>query len=861
MSDISFHVPVNFEDELDRYYSRNGKHILNFRSTALLNSGVIERVASFIVEGIPYTALSSTNVQEPVKVTNNLVMASSLVDHEGNLKDHPWLPEGYQAIYSDLLIKNENKLFTQRAFQETVHETRRSGLFGKKTVSWTKEAYKITERANKVVVTAVNAIYVDVGSSGNVVGVSPLLQELMIRWEKRYKKVPTQKDFFGTDRIKGIPVTVTPYGSDGVSVTTDEWRSVQVYLDTRTSTYSGSPTKLILMGDDSRLEDPVIGLRYRFDELSFALKTENYLLPPNPEQEPEEDEAVTTNGSDFRVARKTSSGPLSGSAPPGSIVKAVFYPQASLTEEGDLKTSGSAITSFKEVPMTGSTSWVIDYPPGYIAENAELIEVTYTNPNLGSTNIKVENKADPYKISDKDIMTVNGVPVFRVGGYARDYGRDYAMGAATNLIQNSYQYKFSKGAISISHTFVRSEPVVALLSGVYFGRALIQRRTGFFGSYRRRTDLSPLYKTFLSFPGSVVEETGVELFYASEVFDKDTGSTTTLNPFARPLVVTSAGPEKRTPQQMGYNISWSSDPTIKQRIRAKLKWTKNFEPQRMTYNISWQRGVEPVNRSVFYKVSWLNDRPKVVRDYYNIWWLNTLPQDRVVKQFYKISWDKSPIVYRKDSYILSWESEKIRTRRDLYNISWLVSLIDRVVLKPYYVRLWENDKFIDCVSFEVYGDFDYLEQYISANKYFVYFSNPTKFETVRFDYNMMPYHDIFLTELQEPKLGNREEVPERFIKLGNYTIKGIDINSSLSLDIFAGNKQMNEWRSYWVPDNLDAYRDSFITLKDGKSQALALEYKFRDDHHVDIVELELTILDQKECCFTKTSVGSSCSPY
>ena len=73
--------------------------------------------------------------------------------------------------------------------------------------------------------------------------------------------------------------------------------------------------------------------------------------------------------------------------------------------------------------------------------------------------------------------------------------------------------------------------------------------------------------------------------------------------------------------------------------------------------------------------------------------------------------------------------------------------------------------------------------------------------------------------------------------------------------------QMNEYRSYWIPEDLENFQTSFILLEDGESKALPLDYKFRDDHHTDIVELDLVILTSKECCFTQKVVGSRCSPY
>ena len=169
----------------------------------------------------------------------------------------------------------------------------------------------------------------------------------------------------------------------------------------------------------------------------------------------------------------------------------------------------------------------------------------------------------------------------------------------------------------------------------------------------------------------------------------------------------------------------------------------------------------------------------------------------------------------------------------------------------------ENNTFVDAISYQVYAD----SEIVDRDALSFYFSNPYKFSIIRFNADREPYNNTFLSEHSDKDLlSNRDDVPEHFVLVGNYTIEDIDIRGSLSLDVVSGLHQLNEYKSYWIPYNLDEYQDKMITLNDSKSKALLLNDKFKDDYNRDTVELDLVILTGTQCCFTQKATGSRCSP-
>lgn len=95
--------------------------------------------------------------------------------------------------------------------------------------------------------------------------------------------------------------------------------------------------------------------------------------------------------------------------------------------------------------------------------------------------------------------------------------------------------------------------------------------------------------------------------------------------------------------------------------------------------------------------------------------------------------------------------------------------------------------------------------------------------------------------------------------IGNYTILDIDPKNSLSLDVVVKDEQLNEFRSYWLPEDLGEL--AFTPMQEKGLEIAPVVPMFRDDHHVDVVELEIEFLNESECCFKQKVIGSRCSPY
>ena len=153
-----------------------------------------------------------------------------------------------------------------------------------------------------------------------------------------------------------------------------------------------------------------------------------------------------------------------------------------------------------------------------------------------------------------------------------------------------------------------------------------------------------------------------------------------------------------------------------------------------------------------------------------------------------------------------------------------------------------------------------IEKYLEEGSFKFYFSNPPTYSLISFNIAKQPYNDTFIETLNYPQLQDRSGIPQRFTSIGNYTIRDININNSLSLNVLGRDIQLNEYKSHWVSLELD--RQDFTVLPDGKSLIKPIDDTFRNDLHIDVVELDVEFLiDTKECCFTQNSVGTRCSPY
>lgn len=364
-----------------------------------------------------------------------------------------------------------------------------------------------------------------------------------------------------------------------------------------------------------------------------------------------------------------------------------------------------------------------------------------------------------------------------------------------------------------------------------------------------------IYHYFVAYPGAIIQSAGITLLSSECVSN---GSEKLIQ--APKYVFTVVGDTVRRSKKTlpSVRIKWEKDSYTAVKRSYKVRWQASFDPITVKYKTSWMRNVDLQRISKNLTIRWDKEQSRVKKDLYTFRSSIALPEDELKKQFYAFNWIMEDTNVSKLSYKLGWEHDLSRINTLKYYSEWEKVLGDSCIVKCYYISLYkENNTFVDAISYQVYAD----SEIVDRDTLSFYFSNPYKFSIIRFDTNRGPYNDTFLSEHPDKDLlSNRDDVPEHFVLIGNYTIEGIDIRGSLSLDVVSGLQQLNEYKSYWIPYNLDQYQDKMITLNDSKSKALLLNDKFKDDYNRDTVELDLVILTGTQCCFTQKATGSRCSP-
>ena len=360
---------------------------------------------------------------------------------------------------------------------------------------------------------------------------------------------------------------------------------------------------------------------------------------------------------------------------------------------------------------------------------------------------------------------------------------------------------------------------------------------------------------FATFPGAIVQSAGIALLAVEGIVN---GSEKT---FSEPkYIFTLVGNvvERKRRVLPSIRVRWETDYYLSIKRSFKIKWQASYDPITVKYRTSWMKNVDLQRVSKNLTMKWDKEQSRVKKDLYNFKYSVALPEDELKKQFYAFNWTMEDTNVSKLSYKLGWEHDLSRINTLKYYSEWEKVLGDSCIVKCYYISLYKgNNTFVDAISYQVYAN----SKIVDRDSLSFYFSNPYKFSIIRFNADREPYNNTFLSEHPDKDLlSNRDDVPEHFVLVGNYTIEDIDIRGSLSLDVVSGLHQLNEYKSYWIPYNLDEYQDKMITLNDSKSKALLLNDKFKDDYNRDTVELDLVILTGTQCCFTQKATGSRCSP-
>lgn len=489
---------------------------------------------------------------------------------------------------------------------------------------------------------------------------------------------------------------------------------------------------------------------------------------------------------------------------------------------------------------------IIEYIPKKAPKGVTKLAIYADDASIDNPVIGLRNVHTPLIKYTPSTSTIT-LPRYKIG----EQPETFYQGLFTNIIQNfSSEYSFSKSSLGSYIKFTNLDEVPKLLlTGIYVGRSLTSSEVN-------------LRKNFLSFPESVVRETGTEVLYSY----RNTEETNTELPefsslYSAPLLSVSAGEVAYQLYTSLWTIGYESESLEVSNDRYRIRYEISNEVTTDIYKFRWESTTETVLFSNTWEMSWESENSRLYKSEYYIRFESELPEFRDFKDFYNISWDKDLSQTYTTHYRIAYEATQYRTYTSEWSFTWDISLIDSVIVKPYYLELYDNGEYIDCVSYQVYADYQAIREYMLTDKFYMFFSNAPKYEMIMFNTERAPYSGIFLESIEDSSLEDRTGVPDNFILLGNYTIKNINIKNSLSLDIIGLDKQLNEYKSYWVPEVVVDYLDSMILMDDNYSSALPLDGIYLEYQNTDEVELEVITLETGACCFIQTSVGSRCSPY
>ena len=510
---------------------------------------------------------------------------------------------------------------------------------------------------------------------------------------------------------------------------------------------------------------------------------------------------------------------------------------------GDETSLNGVVTEYDRTTNTFKSYMVYDVVPG----------VTIPGPDKW---ISIYSKSSQFTLPYTSILTAYSNAI-----------KSYKQNTATELyVYNTKNVAAANGKLtSIAPSSVMDPSVLPPNLNSYVNFTFDSSLENHLGARKIHTGVSlgrrPMTTTkptdmFATFPGAIVQSAGITLLAVEGTVN---GSEKI---FSEPkYIFTLVGnvTERKRRVLPNIRIRWETDYYLSIKRSFKIKWQASYDPITIKYRTSWMKNVDLQRVSKNLTIKWDKEQSRVKKDLYNFKYSVVSPEDELKKQFYAFNWVMDDTNVSKLSYKLGWEHDLSRINTLKYHSEWEKVLGDSCIVKCYYISLYkENNTFVDAISYQVYAD----SEIVDRDALSFYFSNPYKFSIIRFNADREPYNNTFLSEhLDKDLLSNRDDVPEHFVLIGNYTIEGIDIRGSLSLDVVSGLQQLNEYKSYWIPYNLDEYQDKMITLNDSKSKALLLNDKFKDDYNRDTVELDLVILTGTQCCFTQKATGSRCSPF
>lgn len=726
----------------------------------------------------------------------------------------------YVAVASDNSALTTN--FGNKVFTRDLPVDSRTGLISPH--DWKPQAYRAfyselllevnyqipKDKKLTTYLVASPAVYV-IARGREIVDYSEALKYQLSVWKSENQRSNwTTEDFFGSNFIQGDIIRLED-NNEG-----SEAGDLILTLDSSGTSYKGEvlgafgpddpPSglyKIAMFPLDSDIVIPTIALGYND-------------RPANLRKEGGSTTSTSTSVGGTpapKITSKTASGPLQGTAQPNWTV-VITFPEDIV----------------RVVTADSRGVWTCDYPRPYTTlELAEISATQQETSELGLTQTTT---------TDAIIQRSYGLPIL-------DFvGNNPYTSTVVNLAQSSETTSLRNRTLTILKLYFLSTSSRYFVTDIYVG-----------------SDDPDLSKTFLSRPGSIVQEMGVELRLGTKVELIETPAVINIDSLP-PLVSITAGLEPSRSYLKNFSTTWMSEELDEVKSRVKFVYEESYDPIISTLKIRWEENEEVRDYIERLRFKWESDPVQWYIEELTIWYEEELPEDRTLRDYLSFNWEQE-LTQGFNSVISSpyLIEGSFYTSRTL-EVSWEEVLVDPIILQPYFVRLKEPEttNFIDCISFNVWGNPDIVSPLIENGGIRFLFSNPVKYELIMFDYNLNPYSEVFLSSLNEPVLDTKLSIiPDSYIKVGNYTIKDVNKYNSFSLDVINNDVQLNEYKSYWVPDNIES-NPTGILLSDG-SKAYPIKDTFRDDHHEDIVELDLVMLDSVECCFTQSSVGSRCSPY
>lgn len=813
MSNLVFYVPNTFETELDSLVDSAGSHVPSYRLTG------------------SETSLQADLVFDSTAFNKALVFSGSLVqsttpDFFYYRRPGPLLNNGKNGGYQYTQHTIHNRLFRHIPIHSIMSIDPLPSL----------------GRATDVQIITTSSNWIKV-SGNTIVDFSPSIKQAIETWKTKNRGKPITNDsFFGVKPI-AFPVDL----NGGVYSRSNAY---EVDLVRKTITANTANLTFFVLGTlDPLIANPVVTNTEHYGRYIVQDRglTEYGVAPVKPVVPTPK--ASITKADNYMISGTSNK--------PGWYVTMIL---PSLGLRSTLQTS----------PTDGSWFYRLSSEErAYLDENQLQIS-SYTNQiQLIVHEIATSTESsETIQETDPDVVKIHGVPKYvlikgdnrfvsdisnetsnHVTSASRS-GQRYCFSVKTTFYKyNKEFYKDKTGNLPLVEVIKRSstinEDINKIYTGTYVGAGLGDED-----------------KFFVSFPGSIITEAGIDIFIkTAERSITDPVSPDPAFPINfinthRHAISLTAGIFGSESEDQVIRIGWGRDQFLRESQKYQLRWRANLPANQETYFLKWSKGYEPREYRDNYRLKWTEENFGVSKDDYSIRWRSELPTEDEDKMFFDMSWSKESTSDETMRYAIKYGIEMTKTMRDNYYMSWTKAPLEEVITKIFCIK--EDDRYH--ISYMVYGSKE-VSEYILDDSLTFYFSNPSKYELIKFNRDAEPYKDIIIKEFKDEKaLANRFNIPEDYLLIGNYTIIDIDVKNSLSLDVVAEGKQLNEFRSYWLPENIEDLEPLFVPMKNNM-KAAPIEPIFRDDHHVDVVELEIEFINEVECCFKQKSIGSRCSPY